>query len=164
MFGIKIFESQKIVDPWLKVFDFGYTYFKPLFKKIGLLSILIRQLNHDTCSCSTRFVSVHYCNIPLRKGPVTRTPFIVKNIEIAKAIVFQFLIEERFSFSIVSRVQTLFHSCCFKRFVERAEFNHFLASILRFIDHNFCLLFCPLFHSIESSRTSHFFFFYSFII
>ena len=84
MFGIKIFKSQKIVDPWLKVFNFGNTYFKPLFKKIGLLSILIRELTHDTCSWSTRFVSAHYSNISLRKGPVTLLS--VKNIEIAMAI------------------------------------------------------------------------------
>ena len=92
MFGIKIFKSQKIVDPWLKVFNFGDTYFKPLFKKIGLLSILIRELNHDTCSWSTRFVLAHYSNISLRKGFVTLTPLLVLKtlIYIAMTIVFQF--------------------------------------------------------------------------
>ena len=92
MFGIKIFKSQKIVDPWLKVFNFGNTYFKPLFKKIGLLSILIRELNHDTCSWSTRFVLAHYSNISLRKGFVTLTPLLVLKtlIYIAMTIVFQF--------------------------------------------------------------------------
>ena len=70
MFGIKIFKSQKIVeivDPWLKVFNFGNTYFKPLVKKIGLLSILIRELNHDTFSWSTKLVSANNFNISLRK-------------------------------------------------------------------------------------------------
>ena len=33
MFGGKIFESQKIIVSRLDVFNFGDTYFKPLFKK-----------------------------------------------------------------------------------------------------------------------------------
>ena len=40
MFGGKIFESQKIIFSLLKVFNFGDTYFKPVFKKSGVLSII----------------------------------------------------------------------------------------------------------------------------
>ena len=50
--------------------------------------------------------------------------------------------EEKFSFSTVSRVQVLFHTRCFERFVEKADVDLLQASIL--IDHNFSLDFVTL--------------------
>lgn len=49
MFRGKIFERQKIIVPWLEVFNFGDTSFKPYYfkKKIGLLSILIKELKRE---------------------------------------------------------------------------------------------------------------------
>ena len=48
MFRGKIFERQKIIVPWLEVFNLGDTSFKPhSLKKVGLLSILTKELNQN---------------------------------------------------------------------------------------------------------------------
>ena len=124
-------------------------------KKIGLFSILIKELCHRFCSwkcskdanCCSKLTSAQISNISSRNTSETLIDFFVSFVMkvtskyVFASVIFQSSVNKNFPFSVVRGIQVFFfYPSCFKRFIERDKVDHLKASLAVVINHFFRLI------------------------